>query len=398
MPGLIINPRARIFHGHDWIYTSEIKKSFGNPEDGDVISLKDFKDRPLGTAIFNSQSQIVARRFSRRKQDLNLDFFQRRIERAAQYRQKLGLPDHLQRLIWSESDGLPGVIIDRYGHCLVLQTLTLGMDMRKDLIVEALVSHFADSIPDLIIYLRNDSPSRKAEGLEDDIRVLHGSNPTPFHIEADGVIYEIDLLNGQKTGLYLDQLNAYQELASHAKGKRVLDCFSNQGGFGLACAKAGASYVKCLDVSETAIDSVKKNAELNELEIDAEAINVFDYFTAQKDATEERQTEEYDLIILDPPSFTRSKKTVTQALKGYKELHLRALKMLKNGGILSTYSCSHHVSRSDFLNNIQAAATDAKKSLRLLETHRQRPDHPIIIGLPETEYLKGFTFEVIPAW
>jgi len=311
MAGLIINPRARIFQGHDWIF----------------ITLKDFKDRPLGTAIFNSQSQIVARRFSRRKQELNLDFFQRRIERAAQYRQSIGLPDHLQRLIWSESDGLPGIIIDRYGHCLVLQTLTLAMDQRKDLIVEALVQHFGDSIPSLTIYLRNDSPSRKAEGLEDDIRILHGEEPAPFSIETNDVTYEIDLLNGQKTGLYLDQLNAYQELSSHAKDKRVLDCFSNQGGFGLACAKAGASYVKCLDVSETAIESVKKNAELNDLEIDAEAINVFDYFTAQKD---NHQTEEYDLIILDPPSFTRNKKGVTQAMKGYKELHLRALKMLNH--------------------------------------------------------------------
>jgi 23S rRNA (cytosine1962-C5)-methyltransferase len=383
MAGLIIAPRARIFHGHDWVYATEVKKSFGDPKPGDVITLKDFRDRPLGTAIYNPQSQIIARRFSRRRQDLDAEFFTRRIRQALEYRKRLPLDEQLCRVVWSESDGIPGLIVDRYGDHLVVQTLTLAMDQRKDLIVAALVEVLA---PKSII-LRNESPIRRAEGLELEVSLAYGENPGVFVVSANGIDYEVDLLDGQKTGLYLDQLQAHQELARFASGKRVLDCFTNQGGFALACAKAGAAAVTAVDISASACESTRINAQRNQLSMEVIEANVFDFL---KEAEPN-----YDLIVLDPPSFTRNKKTLHDAMRGYKEIHLRALKLLEKGGILSTYCCSHHASRGLFLENIAEAANDAKKSLRLIASHTQRADHPVMLHLPETEYLKGFTFEVV---
>ncbi|MBX3740004.1 MAG: class I SAM-dependent rRNA methyltransferase [Akkermansiaceae bacterium] len=383
MAGLIIAPRARIFHGHEWIYATEIKKAFGNPQPGDVITLKDFRDRPLGSAIYNPQSQIVARRFSRRKQDLDLDFFTRRIQQATEHRQRRGIDETLARIVWSESDGIPGLIVDRYGDHLSVQTLTLAMDQRKELIRDALLALISPKS----IVLRNDSPYRKAEGMEPGIEMLHGENPGPFRVLANDLTFEIDLFDGQKTGLYLDQLQSHAEVAKLAKGKRVLDCFTNQGGFALACAKAGAAKVTAVDVSATACEAARKNAELNGVEIDVIEHNVFDFLKHAKP--------DYDLIILDPPSFTRNKKTLMDAMRGYKEIHLRSLKLLEKGGILSTFCCSHHASRELYLENIVDASIDAKKSLRLVAEHSQRADHPILLSIPETGYLKGFTAEVI---
>lgn len=383
MAGLIIAPRARIFHGHEWVYATEVKKTFGDPQPGDVITLKDFQDRSLGTAIYNPLSQIVARRFSRRKQDLDAEFFVRRIGQAIEYRQRIGLDETLARLVWSESDGMPGLIVDRYGAHVVVQTLTLAMRQRIDLIVAALKELTS---PETII-LRNDSPVLKAEGIEQEITVLHGTNPGAFIVEANGLKFEIDLLDGQKTGLYLDQLQSHAEVAKLAEGKRVLDCFTNQGGFALACAKAGATKVTAVDISESACAAARRNAELNGLEIDVIAHNVFDFL--------KHGTPDYDLIILDPPSFTRNKKTLMDAMRGYKEIHLRSLKLLDKGGLLSTFCCSHHASRELFQENLVDAAVDAKKSLRLVMNHGQRADHPVLLALPETEYLKGITVELM---
>lgn len=383
MAGLIIAPRARIFHGHEWIYAADIKKSFGNPQPGDVVSLKDFRDRPLGSAIYNPLSQIVARRFSRRKQDLDADFFRRRIAQAIEYRERGGVDTSLCRLVWSESDGIPGLIVDRYGDHLSVQTLTLAMDLRREIIREALI----ELLNPKSIVLRNDSPSRKAEGLEPGIDMLHGSRPQPFTVTANGLTFEIDLVDGQKTGLYLDQLQSHAEVAELSKGLRVLDCFSNQGGFALACARAGAAKVTAVDVSASACAAARRNAELNGLELEVIEHNVFDFL--------KHAQPEYDLIILDPPSFTRNKKTLSDAMRGYKEIHLRAIKLLDKGGLMSTFCCSHHASREMFLANLAEASVDAKKSLRLVREHGQRADHPILVTIPETGYLKGFTVETI---
>src|SRR6266699_110801 len=221
MAGLVVKPRARILHGHDWVFSSEVLKVFGNPADGDVISLKDGRDRLIGSAIYNSKSQIAARRFSRQRQDLDLDFFKRRIAQASEYRDRRKVDPRLRRVVWSESDGLPGVIIDRYGDNFVLQTLTLAMELRKDLIVKAIVDLFGGAT----VIERNDSPLRKAEGLELSTGVLEGLAPSgPIEIEIDGLKFDVDLLQAQKTGFYLDQAQNYSALAPRTlpQSKRVL--------------------------------------------------------------------------------------------------------------------------------------------------------------------------------
>ena len=384
MPGLIIKPRSRIFHGHEWVYASEIQKTFGNPEPGEVVTLKDFKDRPLGVAIYNPQSQIVARRISRRKQKLDAEFFLRRLGQAINYRESLAIEQDLRRIIWSESDGLPGVIVDQYGDHLVLQTTTLAMDQRKDLIVSRLVELLAPKS----ITLRNDSSMRRPEGLEQEIVMVHGNQPDPFTVSHLDSIFEVDPANGQKTGLYLDIMDSYQKVARLAPGKKVLDLFCNQGGFSLACALAGAQSVRAVDISEDATTAAAKNAELTGVQIEAITANAFDFLR--------KHNETYDLIILDPPSFTRNKKTVKDAMRGYKEIHLRALGMLNQSGLLATFCCSHHATRELFLDSVRSAAVDGKRTLRMLDNHSQRLDHPIIATLPETEYLKGFTFQLAP--
>lgn len=387
MAGLVIKPRSRIFHGHDWIYSSEVQKIFGDPKPGDVITLKDFRDRPLGSAIYNPDSQIVARRISRRKQDLDADFFDRRLRRALNLRETMGFTEPVYRLVWSEADGLPGIVIDRYGEAFTLQTLTLAMDQRKGMIVEAMQRLFGEEIT---VIERNDSSIRKAEGLEPVVGLLAGAWNGPITITVNGLIQEVDLLEGQKTGIYLDQLDAYAAVAALSTGKNVLDCFCNQGGFALHAAKAGAASVLAIDISEAAVAATRVNAERNGLTLEAQEANVFDFLKEAE--TAERK---FDLIILDPPSFTKSRKAVSGAMRGYKEIHLRALKLLTPDGILSTYCCSHHVSEQEFSDVIVDASVDAKRNLRLIAAHGQRRDHPVIVTLPETKYLKGFTLQCV---
>ena len=387
MAGIVIRPRSRILHGHDWVYSSEVLKAFGEPQDGEVVSIKDGKDRLLGSAIYNSKSQIVARRYSRQRQDLDADFFLRRIQQAIEYRERRGVPRELCRLVWSESDGLPGLVVDRYGDYLVLQTLTLALDRRKDLMVNALRELCA---PKGIVE-RNDAPIRRAEGLELVSGVLWGEVPPLVPIEALGLKFEVDLINGQKTGFYLDQIGSYAGVAQWAAGKRVLDCFSNQGAFALACAKAGAAHTRAVEISEECVSLIGQNAQRNALNVEAVCANVFDFLKE-----EERVGAQYDLIILDPPSFTKSKEKVQDALRGYKEIHLRALKLLAPGGLLATFSCSHHVGDGLFQEVIADAAVDAKRTLRLLGRFGQGADHPVILTLPETEYLRGFILELAP--
>jgi 23S rRNA (cytosine1962-C5)-methyltransferase len=283
----------------------------------------------------------------------------------------------------------------------VLQTLTLAMDQRKELIADAIGQLFS---PRCIVE-RNDSSIRKAEGLELVTGTLRGESPAPFEISVAGVRQIVDLGGGQKTGIYLDQIDNYLAVSKRAAGRRVLDCFCNQGGFALHAAKAGASEVTAIDSSESAIAATRANASLNGLtNIRAEEANVFDFLKdleARHTAAVAESGEAagiYDLIVLDPPSFTRNRKSVGDALRGYKEIHLRALKLLSRDGILATFCCSHHVSREEFLGVICEASVDARRTLRLVESHGQRLDHPVIATVPETEYLKGFTFQAIAGW
>lgn len=387
MAGIVIKPRARILHGHDWVFSSEVLKVFGKPNDGDVISLKDGRDHLIGSAIYNSKSQIVARRFSRRKQDLDPDFFKRRIAQAAEYRERRQIDNQLCRLVWSESDGLPGVILDRYGDHFVLQTLTLAMDLRKDLIANAIVDLFGN----VRIVERNDAPVRKAEGLELRTGVLRGDAATEIKIDINGVKFAVDLLRGHKTGFYLDQRQNYPVVAQYAKGIRVLDCFTNQGAFALACARAGASEVTAVEESSGNIVAAKRNGERNELSVNWIEQDVFQFLRAA-----EKTERQFDLIILDPPSFTKVKGGLRDALRGYRELHLRAFNLLSKDGLLATFSCSHHVSEEAFAQTIADALVDARRSARKLRRFEQALDHPVLPTLPETEYFKGFLFEMMP--
>jgi 23S rRNA (cytosine1962-C5)-methyltransferase len=388
MAGIVVKPRARILHGHDWVFSSEVLKVFGKPLDGDVISLKDGKDHLIGSAIYNSKSQIVARRFSRRKQDIDLDFFNRRIEQAAEYRARRGVDPNLCRVVWSESDGLPGVIIDRYGDYLVLQTLTLGMDKRKDLITNAIVDFFGD----VAIVERNDVAVRRAEGLELRSGVLHGDVPSPVEIVIGSLQFEVDLLHAQKTGFYLDQRQNYELVAQYAGGRRVLDCFTNQGAFALACARAGASEVTAVEENSANIAAAKRNAARNNLEGEWKEQDVFQFLRAA-----EKAQSQYDLIVLDPPSFTKTKRGLRDAMRGYRELHVRASKLLSRDGVLATFSCSHHVGENVFAQMIADALVDARRSARRLRRFEQALDHPVVPTLPETEYFKGVLLEMMPA-
>ena len=390
MPGIVVKPRARILHGHDWVFSSEVLKVFGKPADGDVISLKDGSDHLIGSAIYNSKSQIVARRFSRRRQDLDLDFFKRRIAQANEYRDRRNLDSTLRRVAWSESDGLPGVIIDRYGNNFVLQTLTLAMDMRKDLVARATIDVFGEKIT---IIERNDAPIRKSEGLELRTSILAGTAPPgPLVIELRGLKFEVDLLHGQKTGFYLDQRQNYEVIAQHANSRRVLDCFTNQGGFALACARARAAEVTGVEENTANIAAAKRNAALNDMKVVWIQQDVFHFLRAA-----EKARTQYDLIILDPPSFTKTRGRLQEALRGYRELHVRAFKLLSRDGVLATFSCSHHVTENSFAQMITNALTDARRSVRRLHRLEQPLDHPVLPTLPETEYLRGVLLEMMPA-
>jgi 23S rRNA (cytosine1962-C5)-methyltransferase len=387
MAGIVVKPRARILHGHDWVFSSEVLKVFGKPADGDVISLKDGKDRLMGSAIYNSRSQIVARRFSRRKQELDLDFFKRRIGQAAEYRTRRDVDPRLCRVVWSESDGLPGLIIDRFGDHFVMQTLTLAMDMRKDLVANAITDLFGE-VP---IVERNDAPVRKAEGLELHTDVLRGDAPSQIEIEIEGVKFDIDLLHGQKTGFYLDQKHNYAMVAGYAHGRRVLDCFTNQGAFALTCARAGAADVIGVEESSENIAGAKRNAARNDLPVRWIEQDVFQFLRAA-----DKAEAQYDLIVLDPPSFTKTRGGLRDALRGYRELHVRAFKLLSKDGLLATFSCSHHVSDTAFSQTIADALVDTRRSARRLRRFEQAPDHPVLPTIPETEYFKGFLLEMMP--
>src|SRR5438270_7962236 len=305
MAGLVVKPRARILHGHDWVFSSEVLKAFGNPADGDVISLQDGRDRLIGSAIYNSKSQIVARGFSVQRNDRDVDFCKRRIAHASEYRDRRNVDPKLRRVVWSESDGLPGVIVDRYGDYFVLQTLTLAMDLRKPLIIAAMVDLFGW----VTILERNDAAVRKAEGLELRTGVLEGEAPSgPITVAIGGLKFDVDLLHAQKTGFYLDQAPNYSAVAPFAPQRRVLDCFANQGAFALACAQAGATDVAAIEENSDNVAAGKQNAERNGLKLRWIEQDVFAFLRGA-----EKAEAQYYLSVLDPPSFTLTNSVLNDA-------------------------------------------------------------------------------------
>jgi 23S rRNA (cytosine1962-C5)-methyltransferase len=384
----------RIIAGHPWIYSSEILRVTAPVADGELVQVKDHRARLLGVGFFNSKSKIHVRVLSPERIDANEKFFEERIRVALALRRKY-LPDATSfRVVNAESDFLSGLIVDKYEDVLVLQISSLGMDQRKGQIIAALQKIFSPRA----ILERSDVGSRKFEGLAEANGILVGEQNGPVSVNLNGLKFETDLVGGHKTGMYLDQQANYQAVSQFAKGAQVLDCFSFLGGFGLHAARAGAAHVHLLDQSAEAIEASKRNAATNNLaeKCSFEAINVFDWLkTATAVKPHERVIPRFDLIILDPPSFTRNRASVPDALRGYKEIHLRALKLLKAGGVLATFCCSHHVSAELFQDTLLSAAFDTRKILRRIATYSQSPDHPVIPMIPETEYLKGFAFELI---
>ena len=270
----------------------------------------------------------------------------------------------------------------------MVKTLTRAMDARKALIADALAS----TLSPVAIIERNDAPVRRAEGMEPMVGMLRGEAPRTLEIEMGGLRFAIDPLHGQKTGFYLDQVDNYRQVAAHAKGRRVLDCFTNQGAFALACAQSGATSVVAVEVGADTIAAARANGERNGLpSIDWREANVFDLLPA-----EEKRGARYDLIILDPPSFTKSKGKLADAMRGYKEIHLRALKLLSDDGLLATFCCSHHVNPAEFNAMLVDACVDARRSVRQLARYSQAADHPVVPTLPETEYLQGYLYEAMP--
>jgi 23S rRNA (cytosine1962-C5)-methyltransferase len=384
----------RLVAGHPWVYSNSIARLTGPANDGDVVQVKDHRQRFIGVGSYNSRSKIAIRILDRERTDFDSAFFRERIAAALALRRRR-LPEATSfRVVNAESDFLSGLIVDKYEDVLVIQTSSLGMDKRKHLIVKVL----ADLFRPTAIVERNDMASRKFEGLHESNEVLHGTPPERFTVRLNGLEFSVPAGGGHKTGLYLDQQANYAAVAGLTKGAEVLDCFSYLGGFALHAAQAGAKNVTALDQSEEAVTAARTIAEANGIKsgLTCETANVFDWLR-EKTATgpDERLIPRYDVVVLDPPSFTRNRAAVEGALRGYKEIHLRALKLIKTGGILATFCCSHHVDTRLFEDVIVAAATDARVLLRRTHSFSQSPDHPIIPAIPETEYLKGFAYEVV---
>ncbi len=378
----------RVRAGHPWIYQRSLQRPETPPTDGDWVELVDHRQRFLGRGFWHGTSKIAVRLLTHQREEPDAVFWRRKIQSALNHRAQV-MPDATSlRLINSEADGLSGLIVDRYGDSLVLQITAAGIEQHRKLILEAL----KDFCEPACIVERNDVRARDFEGLPQGKGVLLGETTGPVAARLGNLTVSIDLLEGHKTGGYLDQQLNHQQVAAHCEGKRMLDCFTFQGGFALHAAKAGATEVLGLDQSEEAIAQARANAEANGLEATFETANVFDWLKQHSG----RESREFDVIILDPPSFTRNRASVPDALRGYKEIHLRALRMLPPGGLLATFCCSHHVNDDLFLDTILSAAADARKVLRLRETYSQSPDHPIIPAIRETEYLKGFLLEVLP--
>jgi 23S rRNA (cytosine1962-C5)-methyltransferase len=399
LPTILLKPGEadRIIAGHPWIYRGSILRQTQPASDGALVQVKDHRQRLLGIGFYNSKSKIHVRMLATDRVPVDASFFEQRFAEALALRRK-HLPDASSfRVVNAESDGLSGLIVDKYEDVLVLQTSSRGMDDRKSLLVSALTKQLQ---PRAIVE-RNDASFRKFEGMENVNGPLVGQVPGVVSIQMNGLTFEADLEGGHKTGLYLDQQVNYRlvaELIARFPNARVLDAFCFQGGFALHAARAGAGRVLGLDQSVDAVASARRMADLNGLteQCSFEAGNVFDWLKQETHApANEKLIPRFDAVILDPPSFTRTRSSVGDALRGYKEIHLRALKLLRPGGILATFCCSHHVDSRTFMDVILSAAFDARRILRRVAIYSQSPDHPVIPSIPETEYLKGYAFEVV---
>lgn len=395
LPTVIVRPgdADRLLAGHPWIYSASILRLTAPAPDGALVQIKDHRARLLGVGFYNSKSKIQVRVLAPERVEVNRDFFIERIRLALAIRHKYLPGAQSFRVVNAESDFLSGLIVDKYADILVIQISSLGMDQRKAMIVEALQAIFAPRA----ILEKSEASFRKFEGMTESNGVLAGTLEGPVPIDLNGLKFDVDIFGGHKTGLYLDQQKNYQLVAGLAAGCQVLDCFTFLGGFALHCARAGAEHVHGIDQSQDAVAAAQRHAERNGLKekCSFEAANVFDWLKGQTGVRpHEKVIPKFDLIILDPPSFTRTRAAIPDAMRGYKEIHLRAIKLLKPGGVVATFCCSHHVDAVMFETIIMDAAFDARRILRRVAAYSQSPDHPILPAVKETEYLKGFAYEV----
>jgi len=381
------NEEHRILKGHPWIFSNEIVQFPKGIPPGDLVEICRFDGCFLGRGYFNPRSLIAVRLLTRSKETIDRDFFRQRIHHAAKLRSKLFPGENCFRLIFSEADGLPGLIVDRYGEFLLMQSLTAGMENLSDMILLLLKEIFDPKA----IVLRNDSPIRDLEGLPLEKKIIFGKIDGPIQVVRDGMTFEVDLLEGQKTGLFLDQFENYRVLKGLVSGATVLDGFCYGGGWALWAARLGALSVIGVDRSEWAIRSALRNASLNGLESQCEFIqaDVLGFLKEKKNGMSN-----FECIILDPPAFVKRKNKIMEGMKGYLDLNRKAMGRLNPGGFLITSSCSHHVSLDLFQEIIQKAANQAKKNLRLLEARGQSRDHPSLPAAKETTYLKCLIFQV----
>lgn len=400
-PSVMIDARGakKAQGGHPWVFDNEILEQRGTSEDGELCDVLSPKGRYLGTGYYNSHSKIRVRILSQNANDqFDEAFYRRRVQYAWEYRKTVMGKEGLEncRVIFGEADRFPGLTVDKFGDILVTQTLSLGIEKRKEMIFPLLCQVLEEDGQKISgIYQRNDVKIRELEGMEENKGWFPlAGKELPFttvtEIVENGIRYQVDFENGQKTGFFLDQKRNRAAAARLAPGKRVLDCFTHTGSFGLNCALAGAALVHSVDISETAIACARENARRNGLEdkIEYEVRNVFDLLPNLTPG-------EYDYIILDPPAFTKSGKTVKNAQRGYKEINYRAMKALPRGGYLATCSCSHFMKDEAFRQMLQSAAQDADVDLRLIEARAQGPDHPILWNVPETDYLKFYLFQIV---
>ncbi len=382
------NMRHRVVGGHPWVYRTEVEDITGDFLPGDIVEVVDPKNNFIGRGFINPASQILVRILTRdRSEEINRDFFVRRISAAIDYRRRIVRNTNAYRLIFAEADFLPALIVDKYGDCLSIQTLALGMDIHKDTIVSIL----EELVGPAGIYERNDAHVRVLEGLQQKSGFLKRPFNSLIEITENGLSILVDLEGGQKTGYFLDQRENRMALKGIAQGTRVLDCFCHTGAFSVYAAKYGAKEVQGIDIAAAALDMAEKNASGNGFQSICRFRegNAFDELRFL-----ERAGEKYDLIILDPPAFTKSRKALEGAMRGYKEINLRAVKLLPPGGFLVTCSCSFHMAESMFLEILLDAARDAGRQLRLVEMRRQARDHPMLLASAETHYLKCAVLQV----
>jgi len=385
MPSVTVSPRGaeRIYAGHPWIYRSDIVTAAG-VEPGSVVNVQNRKKRFLGQALYSSQSQIALRLLTREKRPFDRAFLAERIQAAAAYREQVVKDTEAYRLVAAEGDLLPSLVIDRYGECYVIQTLSQGMESLKSTLVDIL----QESLSPRSIVERNDVAVRALEGLEQIKGVLNNTSETEVVVTINGMRFAFDLLEGQKTGGFLDQRENQLAARTYARG-RALDCFTYSGGFAVTVAPQ-CDYVLGIDSSEDALRMGRRNGELNGLtNVEWKEANCFDFLKAADQAGEH-----FDMVVLDPPAFARQRSSLESALRGYKELNLRAMKILNPGGYLVTCSCSYHVTESDFLGAVASAALDAHRTVTVVERRTQARDHPILLTVPETHYLKCLILRV----